>query len=228
MIAIVLAAGAGNRLGGRAKGLIPADDGQPLMRHALRNMEKHVDSVLLITGKYNCCYDAAYTGTGIELDRVRNHFWGDAGNIGSVWTALNHIGDEPYIICNGDVVTSAESVDTIVRIAGETGKGIGVLKVQGLPKRTDYAGIACVIGRKEQEEARRRVNSLLQQSQGNREARNAIGHCDVFYHSVNGFEAKSIVLIASDQRIEIDTPEDFIEFYEGRRTGRWKQIFENE
>ena len=231
MILVVLAAGSGKRISGRPKGMIPAPDGRPLMWHAARNAAPFVDRVLVISGKY--VYDNVYAGIDLPYESHRNYFWADAGNAGSLWFALKLVTEgTPFIVCNGDVVTSREAISRLVERAKETGMGVGILPTESLTRsREDYSGIACVYSPEAQQQIRSRVDRLLRSTRDDKQARMDIGHWDAFFLAIRpewppqGFQPEHAVTIEPHERVEIDTLDDLFHFYEGRGRGLWEPMF---
>ena len=237
---IVLAAGAGTRLGGRAKGLIGAGDGRPLMYHAAKNLMNHITQITVITGCYHDEYSHVYNDLGISTRFVLNPFWAISGNLSSVWLALEVTPpSEPFIICNSDVVTSKEYCDKLVAHAEENGAASALLQSGDITNRKIYAGMSVVVAQKEMRIVRARVSELMQMTEENEELRRHLGHWDVFCrplptpaynpNSTNTviamFRENQTVRIPDDHRIEIDDLEDLIEFYRGRLAGRWGMMF---
>jgi len=232
---IVLAGGAGTRINkdGIRKGLIDAGDGRPLMFHAARNAQDFIDEVWIITGKYNCTYDAAYDHLpSVSTRRIRNPFWSMAGNFVSLWTALlAGAGDKPYIIMNSDTVVSQGGLSRLLTKAMDLGEAAGIFETMKKPlTKHDYAGVACVVSEEARAKVAERVEELMRACSTGQAKWEAFGHWDVFFrdrgekkteqdqHCFPGHSsAKSFGEIAVPLSIheisEIDTMEDLAEHY---------------
>src|SRR4051794_35744516 len=106
MLPVLLAAGLGRRLGGRAKALYPLD-GLPLMhRTALALAAAGFDRMLVVTGhdsdavrRYWQEHDAP-----LVVDWLHNERYADLNNFYTVAAACELPADEPLLVINSDIV----------------------------------------------------------------------------------------------------------------------------
>jgi choline kinase len=109
MLAVVLAAGRGARLGGRTSRLpkpLVEVGGRPLIEHALRALAEAggIDEVVVVTGYLGRLLEEALAGhvpDGLALHTIRNPSY-DLGAASSLATARPLCGDEPFLLLVSD------------------------------------------------------------------------------------------------------------------------------
>ncbi len=122
MKAVVLAAGIGKRLkpltNTRPKPLIPLG-GLPLLEHSINNIKKAgINEILLIVG-YKDDMVKDYFGDGQEKFSIKIEYITQEKRLGTAHAAKrcqNFVGNEPFLLMNGDVLTDEQVFIDIVKL----------------------------------------------------------------------------------------------------------------
>ena len=120
MQALILAAGAGRRLGncgkGNAKCLLPVN-GRPLLQRALAAIaDNGVRRVVIVTG-YCESQIRGYVNAnnpGLEVIYVRNESYAETNNIHSLWLARHHLAEDDTLLLEGDMVFDKELLSDLL------------------------------------------------------------------------------------------------------------------
>ena len=223
MLPVLLAAGLGRRLGGRAKALYPLD-GLPLMhRTALGLAAAGFGRMLIVTGhdsesvrRYWQEHDAP-----LDVEWLHNERYADLNNFYTVAAACELPTDEPLLVVNSDIVVVPETFglvrdrpeDVVVVIDDSTNdeEAMGVRLADGcaveLSKRVspeesagEFIGVSIIGG-----DAKRRYLDHT-------EAALTAGEAQLYYEDVYTRMARTeplgVAVVDAATWAEIDAPED--------------------
>lgn len=122
MIAIILAAGKGSRLGDYTtdmpKSLLPLDDGQTLLDYNIKILKKfELDNILVVTG-FNSGRIEKHVGRYSGVQTVYNPFWNHCNVLGSLYMALQHVNDD-FLFLHADTLAEQEIWKMLIDASGE-------------------------------------------------------------------------------------------------------------
>nr|WP_298923415.1 phosphocholine cytidylyltransferase family protein [uncultured Allomuricauda sp.] len=123
MVAIIMAAGKGSRLGEYTtelpKSLLPLDDnGNTLLDYNLRVLEKiGIQKILIVTG-FNSQLIERHTGNNAKVEIIYNPFWNHCNVLGSLYMALDHI-KEDFLFLHADTLADYEIWQMLTESSGD-------------------------------------------------------------------------------------------------------------
>ena len=223
MLPVLLAAGLGRRLGGRAKALYVLD-GLPLMhRTALGLAAAGFERMLVVTGhdseavrRYWRDHDAP-----LEVEWLHNERYADLNNFYTVAAACELSTDEPLLIVNSDIVVvpdtftrvreRPEEVVVVIDDSTNDDEAMGVRVVDGhvveLSKQVppsqsagEFIGVSVIAG-----DARRRY--LEHSAEAVRAGEAQLYYEDVYTRLARA-EPLGVTVVEAASWAEIDAPED--------------------
>lgn len=149
MVAIILAAGKGERLlpltQDRPKILVDLGDGTTLLsrQHEALSIFRSAERLIIGAGHFSETVETYLTdlSSGIDSQVVYNPFYRTTGPIVTLWIALSRVPDRDLMFMNGDTIygkTVYEKIDALLR-SGE--EGIFLLVSQEKPGNSDEIGV---------------------------------------------------------------------------------------
>lgn len=123
MIAVIMAAGKGSRLGKYTtdlpKSLLPLDkDGNTLLDYNLKILDRlEIKKILLVTG-FNSLLLEKHTKNNTKVEIIYNPFWNHCNVLGSLYMALNHI-EEDFLFLHADTLADYEIWQMLAKSNGD-------------------------------------------------------------------------------------------------------------
>lgn len=144
MKALILAGGFGTRLrsivSDRPKPMAIIT-GKPFLEHQIRNLKKQGLTDFVIAVHYMSGQIKSYfgNGRGIGVDIVYSDEDSPMGTAGAIKKASKYLGDEPFIVLNGDTYTDI-NVKKFIEFH-KSGKSIASMSVSSVPNMVEYGAI---------------------------------------------------------------------------------------
>lgn len=123
MIAVIMAAGKGSRLGSYTtnlpKSLLPLNDsGKTLLDYNLNILDSiGIKRILLVTG-FNSALLEQHTSSNKKVEIIYNPFWNHCNVLGSLYMALDHI-KEDFLFLHADTLADAKIWQMLVHSDGD-------------------------------------------------------------------------------------------------------------
>ncbi|MEH6514537.1 MAG: phosphocholine cytidylyltransferase family protein [Maribacter arcticus] len=123
MIAVIMAAGKGSRLGeyttNLPKSLLPLNDsGKTLLDYNLDILDAlEIKRILIVTG-FNSELIEKHTSSNAKVEIIYNPFWDNCNVLGSLYVALNHI-DDDFLFLHADTLANLKIWQILEKTNGD-------------------------------------------------------------------------------------------------------------
>ncbi|TKJ39937.1 hypothetical protein CEE37_09375 [candidate division LCP-89 bacterium B3_LCP] len=117
MQAIILAAGAGRRLGGRVPKPLIEINGEQLLIRSINQLNDHnVVDIIVVTGYQKHLVEGAVTSLNVRT--VFNPFYPMSDNLASFWAGRMYL-DDTCIMAHGDLILEDELLERLIHAEGD-------------------------------------------------------------------------------------------------------------